>query len=133
MLLRVSLRIQSRSLSNSDITELIGASPSWAVERGSPVSSRRPEGPRHEGNTWLRDSTIPTSDFSEHLLVLEPFLNALHAVRIADPDIKADVLLMLEAAPLGSMVNLGYDQILVLADARCGLVIDAYESDDEAV
>ena len=47
-----------------------------------------------------------------------------------DSDLDVDVVLMVEASPLGSMVDLSVEFVRLMASVRCGLVVDAYDSDD---
>jgi len=45
---RVAVRLQSPSLPVASLTEIAGRPATRSTHRGTPVSSRRPEGPSHE-------------------------------------------------------------------------------------
>ncbi|WP_179251287.1 hypothetical protein [Enemella evansiae] len=62
-------------------------------------------------------------------MALDAQLNALGRLRELDPQLSADIVLMLMAAPLGSILDLDTDQIERLAVAGCGVVVDAYPDD----
>lgn len=64
----------------------------------------------------------------EHLTALRVPVEALSRVRLEDPDLLVDIVLMLEAAPLGSTIDFDAEELSFLAAAGCGLVVDAYEA-----
>lgn len=132
MLQAVSLRVQSRILGVRQLSALLGVAPSSSAEVGAPVSTRRIDGPRHEITTWTRSSMIDGDALHEHLAALELALDGLGRAREEDPDLVADLVLMLEAAPLGAMVDLDVEHVSLLASAGCGIVVDAYEADRES-
>lgn len=132
MLQAVSLRVQSRTLGVGQLSALLGLAPSSSAELGEPVSTRRIDGPRHEVTTWTRSSMTVGDALGEHLAALQMALRGLSRARGEDPDLVADLVLMLEAAPLGAMVDLDVEQVGLLASAGCGLVVDAYEADRES-
>lgn len=132
MLQTVSLRVQSRILGVRQLSALLGVAPSSSAEAGDPVSTHRMDGPRHEVTTWTRSSMIGGEALGEHLAALKLAIDRLGRVREEDPDIVADLMLMLEAAPLGAMVNFDVEHLGLLASAGCGVVVDAYETDVES-
>ncbi len=132
MLQAVSLRVQSRILGVGQLSALLGVGPSSSVEAGDPVSTRRTDGPRHQVTTWTRSSMTAGDALGEHLAALRLALDGLGRARQEDPDLVADIVLMLEAAPLGAMVDLDVEQVNMLAFAGCGVVVDAYETDRES-
>lgn len=128
MLLSVSLRVQSRVLSVEQLTKLLGAAPSHSVNVGSPVSTRDGDGPRQQVTTWTRSSTTEGETLAEHLPELLPQLSRLHHARKDDEGLTVDLVLMLEAAPMGAMVELDAEQVRLLSDCACGVVVDAYDA-----
>lgn len=129
----VSLRVQSRVLGVGQLSRLLGSAPSHSVEAGAPVSTRRVDGPRHQVTTWTRSSMAGGEAIGEHLAALRPTLGGLGRARAADPELVADLVLMLEAAPFGALLDLDVEQVSLLAVAGCGVVVDAYEADRESV
>jgi hypothetical protein len=130
MLEMVSLRVVSVALSPSRMAELLAVAPTRVVELGSPVSSRRPDGARHWANMWLRDSGVTGDDLAAHVTALRPAIEGLVRVFVEDPEVTADVTLMIEAKPLGASMDVEPDTIRLLASAGCGIWIDAYDSDE---
>ncbi|HEX7397292.1 MAG TPA: hypothetical protein VF312_07090 [Propionibacteriaceae bacterium] len=52
-------------------------------------------------------------------------LDRLGLARADDSDLAADLVLMLQAASMGAMVDLDAARVSLLAAAGCGLLIDA--------
>ncbi|PKQ31649.1 MAG: hypothetical protein CVT62_07325 [Actinobacteria bacterium HGW-Actinobacteria-2] len=129
MLRQASVRMQSRVLTAAQITELAGVSPTRYVNVGDPVSSRLSDGPRHKVTTWSRSSMESSDVLADHVVALQPILNVVGRVRQADPELYVDIVIMLEAASLGAMIDVEAAHVALLARAGCGIVIDAYEAD----
>lgn len=124
-----SMRLQSQALDVAQLSEALGLEPSRAAELGSPVSSRRPDGPRRAVASWHRESPVVGDEIGMHLAALRPVLAALHRARAADPELVVDLVLMVDARPLGALITFDPDVVAELAAARCGLVVDSYDSD----
>ena len=129
MLQDVSLTVQSRILGVARISALLGLPPTAEAEAGTPVSSRQVDGPRYEVTTWSRSSMPNGEQLEGHLAALEVAIDGLSRAREEDPGLTADLVLMLESAPLGAMIYLDAGQVKRLASAGCGVVVDAYETD----
>jgi hypothetical protein len=125
---RVSLRVQSGTLTLDRLSELMGTRPDHGVDAGRPVSSRLADGPVHTTTTWVRISQREGDRLHEHLAQLLPAPEVLARVRAADPKAGIDLVLMLDARPFGAMVDIEVEVIERLAAATCGIVIDAYDS-----
>lgn len=125
----VSLTVQSRILGVGRISALLGLPPTSAAEAGTPVSSRQVDGPHYEVTTWSRSSMADGEELEGHLAALGVAIAGLSRAREEDPDLVADLVLMLESAPLGAMFYLDAEQVKRLASAGCGVVVDAYETD----
>lgn len=124
----VSLRLQSLERSCEDLSRLAGARPTRSAERGEPVSSRNPSGPRHSVSTWVMDSSLEGgAEFGHHVAALKPLLERV--VRMPD-DVQRDLIVLAEGNSLGSLVELDNESLLLLAQAQCGVVLDLYCQDD---
>jgi hypothetical protein len=113
------------------MSELIAVAPTRVIEIGSPVSQRRPDGPRRPANMWSLDSDVSSDDLAEHVAGLHPAIDGLARVFAVDPGASADLVLMILARPFGAWMDVEPDTIRLLASAGCGMLIDAYESSDE--
>ena len=130
---QVSLRVQSADLDASSLQRLVGYAASRAVERWAPVSSRAPDGPVHPVTTVVYVQDRPPELLDDQIRGLSAVLTRLEALAAgnewADHSLVADLIVGLTADPMGFQVSLESSTALLLARARCGLVIDAYDSD----
>lgn len=123
---QVSLRLQSQILSTEDLAHLVGSEPHGAVERGSPVSSRRPSGPLHSATTIVYLASAGGQDFGPYLAALRPLLDRL-ADRAVLGEFAADLVIAVTGAPMGFMASLDPATIRLLGAAGCGIIFDVYE------
>jgi hypothetical protein len=124
----VSVRLQSPNRSCDELTRLVGERPTRSAERGEPVSSRNPNGPLHSASTWvLRSSLEGVIEFAPHVNALKPILE-----RVAEMpnEVQRDLIVLAEAASLGSLVELDHESLQLLAGAHCSVILDLYCQDE---
>ena len=127
---RVSLRLQSVTLTAAKLAELAGGPPTSSTERGSLVSSRRPSGPVHAVTTIIYSASADGyDDLGSFVAALQPLLDRL-ADRSTWGDLSADLIVAVTGAPMGFMASLEAAMVRLLGSANCGIVFDAYESED---
>jgi Domain of unknown function (DUF4279) len=56
-----SFRFATRTLAPKDITERLGVVPTYVHEKGTPVSSRLPKGPKRQEAMWCLESGLDES------------------------------------------------------------------------
>ncbi len=72
----VSLRISSRVLSVSDITRIVGASPSESFEKGALISSKsRVPKYREESGWFVASGLSPSAPIEDHLWKIAEFID----------------------------------------------------------
>jgi hypothetical protein len=85
---KASLAIYSKTRSVSELTQLIGISPTWTVEKGEPVS-RGPGAPGRPHNAVFLEATVTSAEIETALADLlrsvAPNANAIRAYAEADP------------------------------------------------
>jgi hypothetical protein len=108
------------------LVALAGRKPTTSARLGETVSSRLSDGPRHKVTT----ATFAASGHSDQLASCIDSLKPLLTRLANDPQrsrYDADLVVALSSKPLGYMTELGKEQILALAEAHCGLVLDVYQ------
>jgi hypothetical protein len=68
-------------------------------------------------------------DLGSFVAALQPLLSRL-GDRSSQGDLSADLIVAVTGAPMGSMVSLDAAMVRLLSSANCGIVFDAYESED---
>ena len=127
---RVSLRLQSQTLTAAMLADLAGGPPTSATERGSLVSPRRPSGPVHSVTTIIYSASADGSDdLGAFVAALQPILSRL-VDRSTLSDLSADLIVAVTGAPMGFMASLDAAMVCLLSSANCGIVFDTYESED---
>ncbi len=130
---QVSIRLQSPDLDALGLQRLVGYAAGQVTDRGSPVSTRLPDGPTHEVTTVVYvalDQSEPLDDRVRSLGAVLTRLEALASTDAwADHGVTADLVVGMTGAPLGFEMSLEPGTVMALGRARCGLVIDAYDSD----
>ena len=127
---RVSLRLQSETLTAAELADLAGGPPTSAAERGSLVSSRHPSGPVHAVTTIVYGASVDgDGDLGSFVVALQPLLGRLGDWSTRG-DFSADLIVAVTGAPMGFMASLDAAMVRRLSAANCGIVFDAYESED---
>jgi hypothetical protein len=127
MISNVAVRIETMEMTGEELSESLGPS-TWHADRGSLVSARRPDGPRRQMTTWLKESPVSSEEISAHLDALHGVLSAASSVRNQGVDMTVDLTFMVEAREMGFIVALEAGLLKRLADLGCGLVADVYNS-----
>lgn len=122
------LRPQSPRLSSAEMTRRAGARPSRVGEKGDPVSSRRPDGPKHAVTTWVLDVLRSDDDHLDIDLtrlrhVLDRFAD------VPDTDLTRDLIVAASAKETGNTVDVPPAVISDLAAHDAGLIIDIWPPD----
>lgn len=130
---QVSIRLQSPDLDALGLQRFVGYAAAQGVDRGTPVSSRAPDGPTHEVTTIIYLSPDQSELLDDRLRSLGAVLSRLEVLSRSEAwnehGITADLVVSVTGAPLGFEMSLEPATVLALGRARCGLVIDAYDSD----
>lgn len=127
MISSVAVRIETAEMTGERLSELLGPS-TWHANRGSLVSARRPDGPRRQTTTWLKESPETSEEISVHLDSLNDVLTAANNARSQGADLTVDLTFMVEAREMGYIVALDAELLKRLAELGCGLVADVYNS-----
>ena len=123
---RVSLRVQSTSMTGAEVAAIFDDSPTRLVEKGTPIS------PRSRSNLNLHSVTTAVFESDGAWGELGPFLEAFrllfaniesHSSRAL---FTADLVIALSARSGGYMLDLTSDEIGLLAGCGCGVLIDVY-------
>ena len=122
----VSLRIQSTALSASQLQALFERDGERLTERGSPVSSRQPDGPCHSVSTLSFVSTACGEELGPHLKSLHWALATITEARRSNLDLTADLCVLVSSRPMGFAVFFDEDVVNTLSAARCGIMVDTY-------
>lgn len=129
MINSVSLRIQSSSLYSSEITNLIGKQPTHTRDIGDQVSLTKPSGNLNKVTTWTYEITVDGHEVDKHIDRIGPLLKAIGNVRKVDEHLYADLTVMMQSRSLGYAIFFSPESISSLASARCGIMIDSYDSE----
>lgn len=127
---RITLRLQSDSRTAYALSEIVGREPLRSSERGSPVSSKRPNGPSRMVSTAIFEWPASWRSLGEFVDELGEVLASIGEARSDADDFSVDLVVAITSRPLGYVVELGDAQLSLLASVRCGLVVDAYSSDE---
>jgi hypothetical protein len=127
---RVSVRLQSETLTAAKLAEVAGEPPTSAAERGSLVSARQSSGPVHAVTTIIYGAEADgDDDLGSFVAALQPLLG-----RLADlptrGDLSADLIVAVTGSPMGFMASLDAAMVRLLSSANCGIVFDVYEAED---
>src|SRR6476660_7156678 len=134
--LKLSISVRSASLTIAEISELIGCEPTRCHEKGAVVSSRNPDGRKHESNYWRLEAETETErDLWALAEELKPTLTRLTDLRGRFESV--EVWLMAYARPMGAWVTFDSEAIDLMGGAGAELHLDMYcgteccEDDDE--
>jgi hypothetical protein len=130
MISSVAVRIESAELTGEELSELLGPS-TWHADRDSLVSARRPDGPRRQMTTWIKESSVSSDEISVHVDSLQDVMRAANHARTQGVDITIDLTFMVEAREMGFIVALEVGLLKRLAELGCGLVADVYNSSSD--
>lgn len=130
MMSNVALLVGSESLS---VDEMLVHLPeaAWSAERGTPVSSRRPDGPKRQATLLRYPSDATGDDVTDHLDSLDPVLKSVELAVSAGVDLSARLTFMVEPRPMGYQVWIDADDLARLNRAGCGIVMGVYEADEQ--
>jgi len=128
---RVAVRLQSPSLPVASLTEIAGRPATRSTHRGTPVSSRRPEGPSHEVSTVLFEQHGTWDTLDGFVDAIGGLLDRIATAETEFGELQVDLIVKITARPLGYMVELGADHLERLRAANCGIVFDVYSSIDD--
>ena len=109
---RASFRISSDKLSASEITKILGISPSNSFEKGKLISQRNPDSKRRESSLWILESGLADSeDMEKHLnkllSIIESKLTELQSLKdICEMDIFCSFFLSSEMIKKLSLIPL---------------------------
>ena len=126
----VSLSIRSTELSIEDMTSMLETEPTGFTRIGDLVSSRSPDGPVRTENVWSLESRVEGGRFRAHF---EPLIPCLE--RIAQNEVlQAQTLILWVAAnafSTGRIVEVGNQEMVILAKANCTMKFDIYNEPAE--
>ncbi len=128
---QVALRLQSGETTANELTAAMGCEPTSAVGRGEFVSARAGRGPVREVSTWVLESEIVSESVSEHLSKLAGALRRARGFGVGG-EVAVDLVVAVTSRPMGSQIDLSVQDIAVLSENGCGLVVDAYCDDNDA-
>ncbi len=132
---QVSIRLQSPDLDALGLQRLVGYAAGRVADRGTPVSARTPDGPTHQVTTIVYEAVERSDLLDDRVRGLGPVLTRLVALAStpawSEHGITADLVVSVTGAPLGFEMSLEPATVVALGQARCGLVVDAYDSEED--
>lgn len=122
---RVSLLVQTTELSLSQISEMLGVTPSHGTSVGEAVSPLSPPSHVRKHTTWALESTEAEDiDLGPHVAEFGSLFERLRS--LGDYHLTVNLAVMAYADETGQPLFVGPDVLRYLSGVPCGIAIDMF-------